>query len=276
MTLILINYMVGIDSSLKQLFTEIYYNIKEIDSKTVEVWVEIANIPFLEEIGESNLENFLERFQSISLKRGNYQQMYVVIDKITFILESIQFLNHDIRFLSGILDYSGFERLIKEILSRNNYLSLTNFRFSDGSKLKSNTTQKRFEIDVIGIYLNYLLIIDAKQWKRKDSYASMNKAANLQLSRCMALKQNSVAFSNLILNLQGKISNFKKKLPFFLIPVIVTLEENGIKINENLIPIVSIYEFNGFLQELPKNLQYFKKIQIKNLFIQKKLEQFTK
>ncbi|KKK41447.1 hypothetical protein LCGC14_0895150 [marine sediment metagenome] len=257
--------MVRIDSSLKQLFTEIYYNIKEIDSKVLEVWLEITNIPFLEEIGESNLENFLEGFQSISLKRGNFQQVYVVIDKITFIVESIQFLDQDIRFLSGILDYSGFERLIKEILSRNNYLSLTNFRFSDGSKLKSNTTQKRFEIDVIGIYLNYILIIDAKQWKRKDSYGSMNKAANLQFSRCIALKENSVAFSNLLLKLIGKISNFKKKIPFLLIPIIVTLEDNSIKINENLIPIVSIYEFNAFLQELPKNLQYFKKIQIKNL-----------
>jgi len=51
----------------------------------------------------------------------------------------------------------------------------------------------------------------------------------------------------------------------------VTLEDNSIKINNNQIPLVSIYELNSFLQELHNNLKYFKIIQINKIYIQKRL-----
>ena len=258
------------DESLKQFFTEIYNLIRESDISLTEIWYEISEIPFLKNINESQLLCFIEDFEFISIKRGNYIH-YVVIKKIIFILESLKFLQFDIKNISEILDYKGFETLIQEILSRNEYYTIKNFRFPDKSNFKFKTSQKRYEIDVIGIYLRYILIIDAKQWKRKDTFSSLNKAANLQYHRVLALKQNPEVFSKLILDLVGTNMSVKKYLPFILIPIMVTIENNSIKINDNQIPLVSIYEFNSFLQELPNNLPYFKTIQINKIFVQKKL-----
>ena len=177
--------------------------------------------------------------------------------------------------LSEILDYNGFEALIKEILSKNNYHTITNFRFSESSNMKLLKAQKRFEVDVIGIYSKYILIIDAKQWRRKDSYGSISKAANLQYDRIKALKRNPESFLKLITLLLGDEPNIKKRLPFTLIPIMVTLEDNSIKLNENQIPLVSIYEFNAFLQEFPNNLHYFKSIQIGKVVRPNQLDNYS-
>ena len=104
-------------------------------------------------------------------------------------------MKYDIRSLSELLNYDAFEGLIGEILCRNNYFTIKNFRFSDKSNYKSITAQKRYEIDIIGIYLKYVLLIDAKQWRRKDSFSALNNAADLQYRRAIALKKNPEAFS---------------------------------------------------------------------------------
>lgn len=261
------------DSSLKHFFKEIYHILRDSDPKLTEIWCEIPKISFFEGMKNTELANFLENFDFISLKKGNYI-FYIVIEKILFIIDCIKFLKYDIAYLSELLDYNGFEALINIILSKNSYHTTTNFRFSESSNLKSPKSQKRFEIDVIGIHLKYVLIIDAKQWKRKDSYGSISKAANLQFERIKALKRNPESFSKLITLILGDESNINKRLPFTLIPIMVTLEDNSIKLNENQIPLVSIYEFNAFLQELPNNLQYFKSIQIKEIERQNKLDNF--
>ena len=99
----------------------------------------------------------------------------------------------------------------------------------------------------------------------------MNKAANLQYQRTIALKKNPEILSNLIQNLLGMNFNFRKKLPFILIPVMVTLESNWTRINENYVPLVGIDNFNSFLQELRINLQYFKTIEVDRIIVQKQL-----
>lgn len=256
--------------TLNQFYTEIYYILRETATNITEVWWEISQIAFLNQFSKYELKDFLNNFNFISLQRGNYQN-YVVINKILFIIDTVNTLKLDIKSISEILDYDGFEALVQEILSRNNYFTSKNVRFSDKSNFKSKTSQKRYEIDIIGINLKYILIIDAKQWRRKDSFSSISKAADLQLRRAMALKKNPEFFSILLQNLLGIKTKIRKRLPFILIPMMVTLEDNSIKINNNQIPLVSIYELNSFLQELPKNLPYFNTIQINKIFVQKKL-----
>jgi hypothetical protein len=261
------------ESSLRNLFLEIYSVLKDSDPRISELWCEKSKISFFKGMTKTDMITFIENFDFISLKKGNYA-FYLVIEKILFIVNCLKFLQYDITHLSEILDYSGFELLIKEILSRNNYHTTTNFRFSDTSSKKSSDSQKRFEIDVIGIYLKKILVIDAKQWKRKDSYGPISKAANLQLDRIKALKRNPESFSKLLSLLTGEELNIKKYLPCTFIPLMVTLENNSIKLNENQIPLVSIYEFNAFLQELPNNLHYFKTIKIGKEFKQNNLNTF--
>jgi len=255
------------ETSLQRFFTEIFLILRGSDPKLIEVWCELSKIAFLEKFTKSELREYLVKFEFISLEKGNYID-YIVINKILFIIECINFLTYDIKDLLGILDYSGFETLIKEILLKNNYVSITNFRFSSISQLEAPASQKRFEVDVIGIYLKCILIIDAKQWKRKDSFNSLNKAANLQFQRVRSLSQNPEIFSRLISSILGNLPNLKKHLPFTLIPMMVTLEDNSIKLNENQVPLVSIYEFNAFLHELPKNLHYFRTVQVNKVNLQ--------
>ena len=233
---------------LKQLYNELYSILRETDTNVTEIWWEISGIPFLNQFSNFELRDFLMNFEFISLQKGNYQD-YVVINKILFIMESIKILKLDIKDISEILNYDGFEALVQEILSRNNYVSIKNVRFSDKSNFKSKTSQKRYEIDIIGINLKYILLIDAKQWRRKDSFSSINKAADLQLRRAIALKKNPEFFSNLVQNILGINTIIRKRLPLILIPMMVTLEDNSIKINNNQIPLVSVYELNSFLHE---------------------------
>ena len=256
--------------SLKQFFLEIYNLLREGDSEVTELWVEISEVDFLKKFSALELREFLDKFDFISVQKGNYID-YVVINKIAFITMSFRFLQLDINQLSLLLNYDGFEALVQEILSQNNYRTVKNFRFSDKSSLKYETSQKRYEIDVIGIYQSYMLVIDAKQWKRKDSYGAMNMAANLQYQRVVALKKNPEIISDLIQKLLGLNCKLRKRLPFILIPLMVTLETNWIKINDNSVPLVGIYNLNSFLQELKINLQYFKTVKISKIIAQKQL-----
>ncbi|MHA1658939.1 MAG: hypothetical protein ACTSUT_07435 [Promethearchaeota archaeon] len=260
-------------SALKRFFSEIYKILKNTDKNIKQAWFEISDINFLKRFDKFELKEFLNNFEFVKIKKGNYIN-YIVIDKILFILDGIKYLELDIKNLSELVDYNGFEALIQEILLRNNYKAIKNFRFSDKSNFKSITSQKRYEIDVIGIYQSFpsfILIIDAKQWKRRDSFGAINKAANLQFRRVKALKKNPEAFSLLVQKLLGVNSKVKRYLPFKLIPAMVSLEDNSIKLNDNQVPLVSIYNFNAFLQELRKNLRHFKLIEINKINIQKQL-----
>jgi hypothetical protein len=258
-------------SSIKCFFLEIYNLLKESNSEVTELWFEFSDIDFFKTFSKYEIQDFIKGFEFITIQMGNYIP-YIVIDKIAFITRCFNYLDLDINQLSYLLNYDGFEALIQEILSQNHYKTIKNYRFSDKSELKYETSQKRYEIDVIGIYQNYIVVIDAKQWKRKDSYSAMNKAANLQFQRVKALKKNPEILSNLIQEILGlSYSNYKKRLPFVLIPLMVTVESNWIKINENSVPLVSILNLNSFLQELSVNLLYFKTVSVNKIIVQKQL-----
>lgn len=257
-------------TSIIQFFNQIYYLLKSsIDNKSG--WFEISQVKFLQKLNKDELKEFLENFEFIDIKKGNYDLKYLLINKILFVMESIRILNLDLKVVSELLDYSEFELLINKILLKNNYKALNNFRFSDKSNFKTKTAQKRYEIDVIGINKKHVLLIDAKHWKRKDSYSSINKAADLQIQRAIALMKNPEIFSKLIQDLLGLNINLKNYLPFKLIPIMVTLEDNGNKLNDNQVPLVSIYFLNAFLQEVNFIPQFYKTIMIKKINIQKRL-----
>lgn len=257
-------------SSIRNFFLEIYDLLKESNSEVTELWFEFSDIDFFKTFDKYEIQDFIKGFEFITIKKGNYIP-YIVIDKIAFITRCLNYLDLDINQLSYLLNYDGFEALIQEILSQNHYKTIKNYRFSDRSELKYKTSQKRYEIDVIGIYQNFILVIDAKQWKRKDSYSAMNKAANLQYQRVKALKKNPEILSNMIQEILGLTYNYKKRLPFTLIPLMVTVESNWIKINDNSVPLVSILNLNSFLQELSVNLPYFKLVTVEKISVQKQL-----
>ena len=257
-------------STITEFIQSIYRTLKNFDPELTEVWCDPFDIDFLRDLEHNERKELISNFDFLTIKKGNYID-YIIIDKILFIIRSLNYLHLDISFLSNLLDYDGFEALTQLILSENGYYTLKNYRFSDKSQFKSKTKQSKYEIDVIGIHRNIILLIDCKQWKHKDSYSAMNKAANLQYRRALALNNNHEILSEMIQSLVGirKMQNIKP--PFLIVPLMVTLENNWIKINENSVPIVSIDHFNSFLQELYKNLYYFKIVKVTKLQIQKQL-----
>ncbi len=256
--------------SLRHFFFEILGNFKKNEREAIEIWYEPLEIQTITGLEKHDIENLLEYFDFIKKTKIN-KLNFISIDKILFFLEALKYIELDIKKLSELLDFTGFETLIYEILLKNDFYAIKNFRFSDKSDFKAQTKQKMYEIDVIGLIKNYLIVIDAKQWKKRDSFSAINKAANLQLRRVNALKNNPEVFSNLIQKLLGLNQNIKKRLPFILIPIMVTLEENISRMNDNLIPLVSIYKFRSFLQEFEKNLEFFKHVEIRKISIQKTL-----
>lgn len=255
---------------LKQFFNEIYQILKNSEKAATEIWCELYEINFLKQYHGLELNNLINNFEFISIKKGSYTNYYS-INKVLFIIDAINILKFDIKKLSSLIDYTGFEYLIQEILLRNSYKAIQNFRFSDKSYFKKKTNQSKYEIDVIGFKQNYLLLIDAKQWKKRDVYSSINKAANLQFQRALALQKNPEIFSKLIQSLTKQRVELNIKLPILIIPLMVTFEENYIKFNENSVPLVSIYRFNSFLQDLRKNLSFFKILKMHKISIQEQI-----
>ena len=241
---------------LKRFFIEIFNILKKSDPQITEVWVEPSKIHFFKRFNRYQINEFLNIINSVTIKKGNYSE-YIVINKIPYIVEGIKLLDLDIRDLSLIINFDGFEALIAEILKLNNYKTINNFRFSDKSNLKNPNPQKRYEIDVIAVQKNHMLLIDAKQWKKKDSFSAMNKAGNLQFKRVNALIHNPEVINKLCKKLRMR-ENFEE---IILIPFMVSLEQNFFKVNENKVPIVSICQLNSFLQELFLNKNYFKTIE---------------
>ncbi len=256
--------------SIKQFFNEIYHILIDSTKDAIEIWCEMYDISFLKGFHELKLQEFVNNFEFISIKKGSYNN-YFAVNKILFIIEAIKILKLDIKNLSNLIDYNGFEYLIQEILMKNGYRTLKNYRFSDKSYFRKKTNQTKYEIDVIGLEQNYLLLIDAKQWKKRDIYSTINKAANLQYQRAQVLQKNPEILSNLMQSLIGQKINLKIRMPLIIIPLIVTFEENWIKISENFVPLVSIYRFNSFLQELRKNLSYFRTLKISKISLQKQI-----
>ncbi|MFX1492657.1 MAG: hypothetical protein ACFFBZ_00080 [Promethearchaeota archaeon] len=256
--------------AIKQFFNEIYHILIDSAKDTIEIWCEMYDIRFLKKFNDLKLHEFVNNFEFISIKKGPYNN-YFAINKILFIIEAINILKLDIKKLSNLLDYNGFEYLIQEILTKNGYRTVKNYRFSDRSYFRKKTNQKKYEIDIIGLDHNYLLVIDAKQWKKRDIYSMINKAANLQYQRALVLQKNPEILSSLMQSLIGQRSNWKIKMPIIIIPLMVTLEENWIKISENFVPLVSIYRLNSFLQEIKKNLSYFRTLKISKISLQQQI-----
>ncbi len=252
---------------LKDFFLEIFWFLSKSDVELRNPWISCSEIEFLKQFDEYQRDQFLRQIPFIRKERWNY----ISIDKIAFILEAMEFLRKDLQVLSELLDCHGFEVLIQEILKRNGYYSLRNFHFSDKSNFKNKTKQKKYEIDVIGFNNKYMLCIDAKQWRKKDSYASINKAANLQFQRILALQHNPNILSAMLQGLIGMSKMKRLRLPFFLVPIMVTLEDNTSRFNEQNIPLVSIYQFNAFLQEFYLNLPHFCKVKVNRLSYQAQL-----
>lgn len=179
--------------------------------------------------------------------------------KTQFVLEAAKHINIDISKLSKLLTWREFEDLISNICKKNDFTTILNYRFSDKSDFVRKTNQKRYEIDVIAESKDIILLIDAKHWNGKTSNrSSVLKAYDLQKRRIQALLKNEESVYKLVSRLlpPHKLREIKNFLPLKLVPLVVTLNDEIYRVTDEQIPIVPIFNLNGFIQELDSNLNY--------------------
>lgn len=256
--------MIALDQErITSFFHALLRDLLEQAGSYKEKWYELIEFQDRFELSAREVKELMMHFTFILRRKGNYTS-YIAIDKVQFVIEARSLLDKEFRELAEILNFTEFERLICRILDENGYYTLTNFRFADATQLKEHTSQERYEIDVIGLYRHYLLIIDAKQWSRRDVFSTMNKAANLQYQRVIALYNNPEVLKELIETLtQGK-KRLKDVLPLTLLPMMATLEDNGIRLNDCQVPLVACDKLNSFLREFEKYLYYFQNLRVKS------------
>ena len=111
----------------------------------------------------------------------------------------------------------------------------------NGFQVEKNVilTKPRMEIDVIGVKLNVVILIDCKHWKRMSSSA-LNEIVRKQVKR---VKRYADEISDVV-----------------TVPVIVTLHQEQISFI-NKVPIVPIMQLSSFLDELYGNLEQVKTIE---------------
>ena len=95
------------------------------------------------------------------------------------------------------------------------------------------------EIDVVGVKLNVVILIDCKHWKRMSDSA-LNEIVRKQVNRVRR-------YANEICDVMT-------------VPVIVTLHQEQISF-VNKVPIVPIIQLSSFLDELYGNLEQIKTIE---------------
>lgn len=129
------------------------------------------------------------------------------------------------------IDWKDFEKLVINILIKHDFQTYHNFRFK---------TERRYEIDVIGIKEKILLAIDCKQWGRgRYKKTGLKYAVQEQKERVKQLKK--FLKNNPIPKSKLKIS---KRVKF--IALIITWFEEDLLEYENVF-IVPVWKFNEFL-----------------------------
>ena len=136
---------------------------------------------------------------------------------------------YPIEEVSECLDWRDFEGLVCHVLLEN------------GFSVERNVilTKPRMEIDVIGVKLNVVILIDCKHWKRMSNSA-LNEIVRKQGDR--------------VRRYADEISDI------MTVPVIVTLHQEQISFI-NKVPIVPIMQLSSFLDELYGNLEQIKTIE---------------
>ena len=133
---------------------------------------------------------------------------------------------NDIETVSKYLRWQDFEAFASELLNLAGYVSKRDLRFSKPI---------RMQIDVLGLDYNSRLaiVVDCKHWKRND-LSSLSSCAKRQAER-----------ASLLLAHRRKIS--------YAIPILLTLHAINIRFVDG-IPLVPVFSFNSFIEELPFHL----------------------
>lgn len=130
------------------------------------------------------------------------------------------------------LNWRDFEGLAAQILETRNFVTMRNLIL----------TNPRMEIDVVGIKFGIAILIDCKHWKH-NSNSALQSAVSKQIERT----------KHYVTKTKGALAA----------PVIVTLYQDKVSFIDK-VPIVPIFQFASFIDELYGNLENLETIGVKN------------
>ncbi len=255
-------------SAMASIIATILRELKESPKGPNEVPVDTLREVYTPDEGENDpsLEELLEYVStgtsdSITMVKSGGKHVVKVMDKVSLYL-ALYSLDYSMA-TAELLHWSDFERLIAHAMQENGLVTRNNTRFKD-------VKGSRHEIDVIAVDKlskeHIIFLIDAKHWdfRTGGSVARVLEAANEQFNRAVMLGESLDALSALL---------FQMKLEWtrcVLVPMVVTLHAPPVQ--DFFIPIVSIMEFNNFIQEFAENMDFYKKKYVDNIPVQKRVD----
>ncbi len=148
----------------------------------------------------------------------------------------------DIERVCRALGWREFEDLTALALEQNGYGVKKHFRFKGSNR--------RYEIDVVGLKEPLILSVECKHWRRSGRAATVN-AIRMQVERTKSLAQYVKPIDRL------GVAEWREVK---LLPLVLTLSDTVLKIF-NGVPVVPIFNLNSFLNEMqayPDKIMFFK------------------
>lgn len=195
--------------------------------------------------------------EAISISKSGGKKVIKVLDKTALWL-MLYSLEIDLADVS-LLHWTDFEKLVQHAMIENGYATRKNYRFVDDKG-------KRHEVDIIAIDRrskeHCMFLIDAKNWnyRANSSTARLLEAANEQYIRCVSLGDANPVLLELFQEMKVQWTKC------IIIPIVVTLLAPPV--HDFFIPIVSILQFNEFMNDFTSNMDNYKKKYV-NLLVQK-------
>lgn len=152
-------------------------------------------------------------------------------------------LGADFENICQYLKWDEFESFSMQILEIHNYRVTKNLRFSED--------KKRWEIDLLACKKPVILSVDCKHWKSNWSRGAIIRMVEEHIKRTRS-------FTRILPEIKEKL-RLEQWKQFKIVPIILSLRSYPLKMYHNS-PIVSIFQFQNFLNDLPihiGSLTYF-------------------
>jgi hypothetical protein len=182
----------------------------------------------------------LRKFSQENLFREHEGLIYVTPNqRVAIAIRAIQF-GADFERVCRSLSWSEFENIAAEAFVANDYRVARNFRFRQASR--------RWEIDILCFKKPLIICIDCKHWKRWGRSATI-KSVTFQVERTEALAD--------ALHTYLEKAGIKEWETAILVPTILSLMIGPDKFYDH-VPIVPIFQLQGFINELPSEIHSLK------------------
>ena len=167
---------------------------------------------------------------------------------------------HSLESIINTFSWQEYELFVESALNHYGYHAFRTFRYT--------INKKRHEVDIIARDNHKILFIDAKHWSNRTvNMAALKKAAVAQKVRALHLIGDRGCTGKLLEKLN--YTNQTKFTTFQIFPVILVSNKIQYFHIEEGVPILSISNFNHFLNDFPNLQSSFEPIEMKLVSFQK-------